>query len=35
MVKGIGAYTKVDLGIVAYHFEIGSGRKARIVSGKV
>ncbi len=35
MVKGIGAYTKVDLGIVAYHFEIASGRKARIVSGKV
>lgn len=26
-VKGIGPYTKVDLGIVAYHFEIGSGRK--------
>lgn len=34
MVKGIGAYTKVDLGIVAYHFEIGSGRKVRVVSGK-
>ena len=25
--KGIGPYTKVDCGIVAYHFEIGSGRK--------
>lgn len=24
---GIGFYTKVDLGIVKYHFEIGSGRK--------
>ena len=34
MVKGIGAYTKVDLGIVAYHFEIGSGRKIRTVSGR-
>ena len=29
MVKGFGGYTKVDLGIVAYHFEIGSGRKVR------
>ena len=26
-VKGLGAYTKVDLGIVAYHFEAASGRK--------
>ena len=25
-VKGIGSCTKVDLGIVAYHFEAGSGR---------
>ena len=24
---GLGFYTKVDLGIVKYHFEIGSGRK--------
>ena len=24
---GIGFYTKLDLGIVKYHFEIGSGRK--------
>ena len=31
MLKGIGAYTKVDLGIVAYHFEIGSGRKVRAI----
>ena len=23
-VKGLGAYTKVDLGIVAYHFEVAS-----------
>jgi nitroreductase len=29
-VKGIGAYTKVDLGIVAYHFEVGSGRKVSV-----
>ena len=34
MVKGIGAYTKVDLGIVAYHFEIGSGEKVRPILGK-
>lgn len=34
MVKGIGAYTKVDLGIVAYHFEIGSGRKVRAIQEK-
>ena len=26
-VKGMGPYTKVDLGIVAYHFEVASGRK--------
>lgn len=26
-VKGVGAYTKVDLGIVAYHFEVASGRR--------
>ena len=25
-VKGLGSYTKVDLGIVAYHFEIASGK---------
>ena len=30
-VKGFGPYTQVDLGIVACHFEIGSGKKARIV----
>ena len=26
-VKGFGAYTQVDLGIAAYHFEVVSGRK--------
>ena len=26
-VKGLGAYAKVDLGIVAYHFEAVTGRK--------
>lgn len=26
-VKGIIASTKIDLGIVSYHFKIGSGRK--------
>ena len=26
-VKGLGTYTKVDLGIVAYHFEAVTGRK--------
>lgn len=26
-VKGIGGYTKVDLGIAAYHFEAATGRK--------
>ncbi|MBQ1888378.1 MAG: nitroreductase, partial [Firmicutes bacterium] len=25
-VSGLGFYTKIDLGIVKYHFEIGSGR---------
>ena len=30
-VKGFGPYTQVDLGIVACHFEAGSGRKAQIV----
>lgn len=24
---GMGFYTKLDLGIVKYHFEMGSGRK--------
>ncbi len=28
-VNGFGPYTKVDCGIAAYHFEIGSGRKVR------
>lgn len=26
---GLGMYTKVDLGIVKYHFEIGAGRKIK------
>ena len=26
-VKGMGVHTKVDLGIIAYHFEVASGRK--------
>lgn len=26
-IKGWGSYTKVDLGIVAYHFEVASGKK--------
>ena len=30
-VKGIGSYTKVDLGIVAYHFEAASGHKVGFV----
>ena len=30
-VKGIGVHTKVDAGIVAYHFEIGSGRKVTFI----
>ena len=29
-VKGFGPYTKVDLGIVAYHFEAATGRKVRV-----
>ena len=28
-VKGLGSYTKVDLGIVAYHFEAATGRKVQ------
>lgn len=28
-VNGRGAYTKVDLGIVKYHFDVASGRKCR------
>ena len=28
-VKGIGSYTRVDLGIAALHFELGSGRKVK------
>ena len=28
-VKGLGSYTKVDLGIVAYHFEAVTGRELR------
>lgn len=27
--SGIGPYTKVDCGIVAYHFEVGSARKVK------
>ena len=27
-IKGIGTYTKVDLGIAAYHFEAATGKKA-------
>ena len=30
-VKGLGSYTKVDLGIVAYHFEAASGHKVGFV----
>ena len=30
-VKGAGVHTKVDLGIVAYHFEVGSGRKISVL----
>ena len=30
-VKGVGVHTKVDLGIVAYHFEVGSGRKISVL----
>ena len=29
--KGMGPYTKVDLGIAAYHFEAGSGRKVKVM----
>lgn len=29
-VNGFGPYTKVDCGIAAYHFEIGSGRKVEL-----
>ena len=29
-VKGLGTYTRVDLGIAALHFELGSGRKAKV-----
>ena len=28
-VKGVGSYTRVDLGIAALHFELGSGRKLK------
>ena len=28
-VKGIGPYTKVDLGIVAYHFEAAAGKRVK------
>ena len=28
-VKGLGSYTKVDLGIVAYHFETASGKAVK------
>ena len=28
-VKGLGSYTKVDLGIAAYHFEVASGHKVQ------
>ena len=30
-VKGIGTYTKVDLGIVAYHFEAVTGKKLAVL----
>jgi len=29
--KGIGPFTRVDLGIVAYHFEAASGKKVTVV----
>ena len=29
--KGIGSLTRVDLGIVAYHFEAASGKKVTVV----
>ena len=25
--RGLGVYSKMDLGIVKYHFELGSGKK--------
>ena len=28
-VKGLGTYTKVDLGIAAYHFEAATGKKVK------
>ena len=28
-VRGLGSYTKVDLGIVGYHFEVASGHKVQ------
>lgn len=30
-VRGLGTYTRVDLGIAALHFELGSGRKVKII----
>lgn len=30
-VKGVGIHTMVDCGIVAYHFEIGSGREVNLI----
>ncbi len=29
-VKGLGTYTKVDLGIVAYHFEAATGKRVKV-----
>ena len=29
-VAGLGFYTKIDLGIVKYHFEIGSGKDGSV-----
>lgn len=29
-VRGLGSYTRVDLGIAALHFELGSGKKVQI-----
>jgi len=29
----MGPYTKTDLGIVAFHFEVGSGRKVQVLNG--
>ena len=28
-IKGLGSYTKVDLGIVSYHFEVASGHRVQ------